>query len=180
MATVVINADFRDPDRLSFAYLEEGGEVVVLNEPNAFVDYLQDAVTEGKRIVHFNGVSYIFSNTGLLGVCSADRRGSVRSIALQSVDIMVAFFLDHGYPVAWRRIEVVTSDYPKGNIPFLSPVSSEDMYTHNTVLKGIAAIVKTLEDTKRYVPFCCGCARTLQTLALLKLVAAVGASVVFP
>lgn len=148
---LVINADFREPDHPSFSYLEDGGEVVVMDSPDAFVDHLQEAATAGKRIVHFNGVSYIFSGAGLLGACSPDRRGAVRSIALHSVDIMVAFFLDHGYPVAWRRIETVTAAHPDGHFPYLSQMPSEETYSHDVVLRGIAAIVTTLRTAKRCV-----------------------------
>ena len=151
-AYVYINADYRGSTP-SLA-LRVGGQPTIeqFTDENAFVDRLQYYTTvEKKKIVSFNGIVYIFSDQALLGGVSAEKTAVVKELALQSIDILCAFFARHGFRIQRRNLSIVMdptdptdpTDPPKQR---QFPCFQKPKYDHQHVLAEVEGIMNHLRQ----------------------------------
>lgn len=137
--SIAINADFRATPP-SFALKRHGVDCTIFEGEGSavmFVEALKAEVDSGHRLVTFNGTSYIFGK--LLGVIGEEHHDCVRALARNAIDIMVTFFVDHGFTTQRRMVGIKRL----GKLVFLSGLPKK--LDHQSVTSEVLELVATFE-----------------------------------
>lgn len=134
-----VNVDFRDPAAPTMAVkCHPAGKAEVFSDPAAYVRRLQALREEGRALVSYNGVSYVFEPLHKL-LCATELGETVKALAMGHCDIMVAFFAEHGKTPQRRRFGL-----PLQSGGFWWPCDHPKKLDHDSVLEEIETLAASL------------------------------------